>query len=284
MPQPRLAPGREWPKGEHVSETYDDDEVREILHRALTEEDDAGLTHAELADIAAEVGVSTADLEAAAASVRSEREERSEEDEARAVLAKKTSRRRRGFLRHALTWAVVSTGLFLLDSVVPGSSWWFFPAIGWGIAVALQGVGVFLRDEDADLDREIKRLRRKKIRLEREAAQRAKAAKRKKRKKGGDVLAVAEAAFEDAIDRGLALLLQKAAEKLQIATEGGALPDTELGRFIARKKGSKVRVGESPESPRGTRRAQARVDASTGEDHEVEADAPRRRRERTASE
>jgi hypothetical protein len=79
-------------------------------------------------------------------------------------------------------------------------------------------------------------------------------------------------------------LLQKAAEKLQIATEGGALPDTELGRFIARKKGSKIRVGEAADGTRGARHARARVDAP-GEDHEVEADAPRRRRrERTASE
>ena len=51
--------------------SYDDDEVREILRRAL--EEDEGLGHDELAAAAAEVGIEPERFERAARAVRSER-------------------------------------------------------------------------------------------------------------------------------------------------------------------------------------------------------------------
>lgn len=253
---------------------YDEEEVREILGRAIRVDDEIGLSHAELVEVAEEVGVRVEDLEAAAAEVRDERVDRSDEMEARQRLSKRKARKRRGWLRHLLSWGVVGTGLFLLDMIVPGSSWWFYPVIGWGMVVGLHGVSLFGGDDEEALEREIRRIRKKRERARKEA-ERAARRKRGKRKKGGDVLSAAEAAFEDAIDRGLALLLTKAAQKLEAAVGEGVPPDTEFGRFVAKKRGRRV----PPRVQRKGRAApHARVEAE-GEAEVVEEPARRGRRE-----
>ena len=49
----------------------------------------------------------------------------------------------KGFYTHLAVWLVVNLGLLLID-LAAGSGWWFFwPLVGWGVAVAIHAVVVF---------------------------------------------------------------------------------------------------------------------------------------------
>lgn len=245
-----------------VANQYTDNEIDAILQKALEAGDtDLGLTHEELADVAAQVGITTEQLEQAAEQVRTERAGADDLAAAKAEVAKRTRRRRRGWLQHFFTYGVVIAGLAALDFVTGGGmTWWFYPAVGWGMAVALQAVGVLMYDEDRDLERQLRRIRKRRERLEREAR------RKKHRAKHGGTL-------EEALERGVALLLTTAAEKLASKMAAGTPLDTDFGRFVAKKKGIPTRV----ESPQGQRPG-VRV-ASSEEVEVVESAARRRQRE-----
>ncbi len=214
---------------------YADDEISEILGRALSRDDEVKLSHAELAEIAAEVGISTAQLERAAAEVRSERARRSDLDEARRAVAVKKRRDRRRWLKQLFTFGVITGGLALLDAINPPMTWWFYPAIAWGMAIALRGSRLLFSDDDAELERQLRRIEKKRARARRAAERRA--GKRSQRK-----LTQAEVAFEAALERGVALLLSKVTEKIDAAAQRATPADSDFGRFVARKKGVPTRV------------------------------------------
>ena len=51
-----------------------------------------------------------------------------------------------GYYTHLLVYVVVNTGLFLINLFTKGDdgSWWFYwPLLGWGIAVAIHGAVTF---------------------------------------------------------------------------------------------------------------------------------------------
>lgn len=214
---------------------YADDEISEILGRALSKDDEVKLSHSELEEIAAEVGISRAQLERAAAEVRAERARRSDLEEAELAVAVQKRRRRRRWLRHLFAFGVVTSGLALLDAINPPMTWWFYPAIAWGMAVAMSGSRLLFADDDAELARQLRRIEKKRARARRAAERRA-----GRRRKPG--LSDAESAFEAAVERGIALLLTKVADKIEAATERAAPADTDFGRFVARKEGVAARV------------------------------------------
>ncbi|MEM9069901.1 MAG: 2TM domain-containing protein [Myxococcota bacterium] len=249
---------------------YSDDEVSEILGRALSKDDVIGLSHEELAEVAAEVGITTEELEKAAAEVRSERVRQSDRAEAEHAVTVHKRRQRRGWLRHFATYGVITAGLALLNLTTGGSAWWVYPAIGWGMAVALHGSRVLFSDDDAELQRQLRRIERR-----REKARKA-AQKKKKAKTSKGLLSDAETAFESALERGVALLLTKAAEKIEAATAPPVPADSDFGRFVAQKKGVPMRVGTDGEA----RGPQTRVDPLAPEEVEVELPTKGREAER----
>jgi hypothetical protein len=49
----------------------------------------------------------------------------------------------RAFYQHAIVFGLVNAGLFVVD-LLTGDGWWFYwPLLGWGIALAIQAVTVF---------------------------------------------------------------------------------------------------------------------------------------------
>lgn len=51
---------------------------------------------------------------------------------------------RMGFLTHALVYAVVNGGLFILNVVQGGKTLWsFWPLVGWGIGLAAHGLATW---------------------------------------------------------------------------------------------------------------------------------------------
>lgn len=250
---------------------YDDAEVEEILSRALDRGGNVdGLSHAELAEVAAEVGLSADELEHAARSVLASRAERRERDEASRVLAERKRRRRRGLAQHAATWGVIGAGLAALDyfTGTPGISWALFPIIGWGTAVGLHGVGLGFRDDEKELRTIARQIRKQRERAAREA-------ERQKREK--PKIRTAEAALEAALEKGISLLLTKVADKLEAAAAPRPAPrDTELNRFISQKKGAPVRVEPRTDAARKDA-PRTRIDAEAPESVEVPRAKPRGR-------
>ena len=49
----------------------------------------------------------------------------------------------RGFYGHAMIYALVIGGLFIVNHFTGGPWWAFWPALGWGIGLAFHALGVF---------------------------------------------------------------------------------------------------------------------------------------------
>ena len=49
-----------------------------------------------------------------------------------------------GFYTHALVYALVNAGLFVLNSVIGGYQWSVWPLAGWGLGLAIHGVVTFI--------------------------------------------------------------------------------------------------------------------------------------------
>ena len=59
-------------------------------------------------------------------------------------------RHKLGFFQHLAVYGVVITGLACLNLLTsPRSLWFLYPAIGWGIGVAIQGASVYFSEKEA---------------------------------------------------------------------------------------------------------------------------------------
>ena len=58
------------------------------------------------------------------------------------LRAQKVVQARRGLYGHAMVYAIVNTALFVLDQLTPGGPWFYWPLIGWGIALVINAVVV----------------------------------------------------------------------------------------------------------------------------------------------
>lgn len=47
------------------------------------------------------------------------------------------------FYMHATIYVAINMVLFLIDMVTPGGPWFYWPMIGWGIGLAMQGFFTF---------------------------------------------------------------------------------------------------------------------------------------------
>jgi hypothetical protein len=136
--------------------SYADDEVRDIIERALKGEPSAsGVSHEDLLSIGAGVGLSPAAIEAAAREVT---EARLTATASKRVL----SRRRRGVVAHGLAYAVVNALLFAVNFLTTPGEWWvLFPVFFWGLGLLLHaGFGLSKRVSERRLTREKRRLLR----------------------------------------------------------------------------------------------------------------------------
>ncbi len=77
-------------------------------------------------------------------------------------LARRRAKAKLGWYAHAGVYLVVNTFLFLLSTYGPGQRHWaIYPALGWGLGLALHGISVFalgtgsgLRERMIDKERE----------------------------------------------------------------------------------------------------------------------------------
>ena len=115
---------------ESPAKQYSKDQVDRIIRRALKLKKEDTITHQELVDTAKEFGIDPQTLEAAIA-------------EDQKVFQKERARRRRlerrkaRFRRHLASYIIVIGALLIINIMTPGPWWFQWPALGWGIALAL---------------------------------------------------------------------------------------------------------------------------------------------------
>ena len=133
--------------------SYGEDDVREIIDRALKEQPTAGVSHEDLLSIGAGVGLSPAAIESAAREVTDARLTKT-------ATERVAARRRRGVLAHALVYSVVNALLFAINFLTTPGQWWvLFPIFFWGLGLLLHaGVGLFAPISERRLSREKRRL------------------------------------------------------------------------------------------------------------------------------
>lgn len=132
---------------------YSDDEVRDIIERALKDQPASGVSHDDLLSIGEGAGLSRAAIENAAHDVAEARLTKT-------ATARIASRRRLGVAAHAFVYAVVNGFLFLINYLTTPGSWWvLFPVLAWGVGMLLHaGFGLFAPVDEWSLTREKRRL------------------------------------------------------------------------------------------------------------------------------
>jgi len=86
-------------------------------------------------------------------------------DQSIEARAERRVRRKIGFFIHALVFACVNGGLFVVNQVTGGGAWHMFPLFGWGLGLAIHGLVTFVSLQGDGvrqqmLQAEIERLRR----------------------------------------------------------------------------------------------------------------------------
>lgn len=225
---------------------YSDAEVEEILRRAIEKQqkDSSGMSHDDLVAAAREVGIEAADVEAAVAEVRRGGDDKAispvpVDDDAALYLQDRRGRRAK-FARHLATYVVVNAFLAGMNLMTGGGWWVLWVLLGWGIGVALHGLGTLLPDDPARREHRTRRLRR---RRDREALREREHQRRLEKKRSQKAR---EKEFEHAVQEGVGLLLSAAARKIEDAVERRREAE---GRPRARE-GARVAVDDSDDRVR----------------------------------
>jgi hypothetical protein len=191
--------------------TYTQEEVNEILRRALTREAarDSVLTHDDLVEIAVEAGIDRSSLDQAIADLAQQHvRELARKDEAAEVAAERQVQLKR-FLASLTSHAVLNAFLYLVATRLLGSSWWVWPLLGSGIVLALK-----LRHVLFPYDKLQSRRKRERRQQERERRAAVRADWRKRILGVAGPSPDASKAFETVVQKGVSVLLEVVERKL----------------------------------------------------------------------
>jgi hypothetical protein len=192
--------------------TYTQDEINEILKRALSQQSlrEQTLSHEDLVQVAAEVGIDRNALDAASAEIAKTQEAELAKRSEAAELATERRIQLRRLLASAIRLGVLNGALYFIDMHVSGGTWFQWPLLASGVLLALQVRHVVSPEQ---------RLARRRAREERErrrAARRAQveAVKQKLISATSDAPAAARE-FESAVQAGVTALVKVATKKLE---------------------------------------------------------------------
>lgn len=177
---------------EHMPErTYTDEQVREILRRAVERsEGPGGINREDLIAAAADVGIDTEAVHTAIVELEHEGELKEE-------LAKLGRDRRRSLASNFGSWAIISSGLLGIDWAT-GDGWWFFwPVGGWGVLLLLELKGLLLANPTRDQEEAARRIAHRERQRQREQAEQRRLHERERRKGLGGLEGVVERGVED---------------------------------------------------------------------------------------
>lgn len=192
---------------------YSDDEVEQILRRALQKqaEQEGKLGHEELMAVAREVGLDPSVVERTVGEVREQREQEKH-------IADWKARRKRRFAAHALNFLGVSLLLLAINLLTGGQLWFYWPVLFMAFTVAMHGVRLLTHDTPPqhvlDGQGHLSRKERRKLqaRAKREARRQARARHREARRSSSRRL---EDELEEAIEEGVHSLLRMVAKGIR---------------------------------------------------------------------
>ncbi len=185
---------------------FSDDDVREILQRAIDRSTSRGDStgQAELVEIAAELGVSQEDVSAAIADVSQARELTRE-------VARIQEQRRRSLASSVITWLLVC-GMLLFIDWMTGPDWWvMWPFAIWGFILVLVARRTYFPDRQRLEAKARAALEKRQKQEERE--------RRRQRQRGF------EHGLEEAFERSVTALVHAAARHVdRVAADSNAPP------------------------------------------------------------
>jgi 2TM domain len=195
---------------------FTQEEVNSILSRAVERQSptEGGLTYDELLDAARQAGISAETIDAAASEVDSSRRVAGEDELARAELAARTWRQRRGFVLHFTVFAMVMVLLGVINGQTwreNGVLWVLYPLLGWGIGLAAHFASVAYAHLFPD-PRAVNSVRHELRRREE---------KRRRRESRGALEASAKE-LGGAVERGMANLLMNVAGAIDASVAGAS--------------------------------------------------------------
>jgi hypothetical protein len=178
---------------------YTDDEVRAILSRAIDHQRAStpeGLSHDDLLAVARDAGISPEALEAAAAELTTTRTVAADELEIRKERAS-------DFRIHLFTYLPIMAFLAVVNWMTTSYPWVLWPALGWGLAVALHArFALFPTDVEIAKDADSR------------AARRRRAEEKARRKAARSDLKEGARELGHAVERGVAVLLSETAKRI----------------------------------------------------------------------
>ncbi len=193
--------------------SYTQEEVDAILHRALSRGGELRdrLSHGDLVATAKEIGIAPEALERAIAEEGEERALAREREEWRAS--------RRAWLRRAAGFYLFVNALCLMINLLAGGPLWFYWVAGpWGLVLLAAALGVTEGPSEAKLRRMRDRRERRRLRDERRARRSIKA---EQVRRGATV-------FEDVVEEGVGLLLDRLGERMRRLDGDRRGPDRRL--------------------------------------------------------
>ncbi len=221
---------------------YTDDEVTAILSRAIERQRSSspeGLSHDDLLAVARDAGISPEAIEAAAAELATRKETT---DDELAIRRERAS----DFRIHLFTYLPIMAFLAFVNFMTSAYPWVIWPALGWGLALALHArFAVFLTDVEIAQD------------AGHRAEKRRRAEEKARRRAAKSDLKEGARELGRAVERGLAVAMSETAKMIH----------EELGPE-RNERGKRVRV-EDDEARRD--------EAPEPEDDDVEEGQRRRR-------
>jgi len=135
------------------SRTYSDDEVREILRRAVEQSsvEGGGLTREELIEAARDAGIEASAVHDAIGVVERDREVQGE------ILALR-KKDRKTLASNVLSWAIIALGLLAMRFFGAGGWWFIWPMGAWAIFLLLRLKGVLLESPEKVRERAERRI------------------------------------------------------------------------------------------------------------------------------
>jgi hypothetical protein len=208
---------------------YTDDEVTAILSRAIERQrtnSPEGLSHDDLLAVARDAGISPEAIEAAAAELATRKETT---DDELAIRKERAS----DFRIHLFTYLPIMAFLAFVNFMTSAYPWVIWPALGWGLALALHArFAVFPTDVEIAHD------------AEHRAEKRRRAEEKARRRAAKSDLKEGARELGRAVERGLAVAMSETAK--MIHEELG--PEREKGGKRVRVEDARPRGDEEPES------------------------------------
>ena len=121
---------------EFSSRHYDNDEINQIIRRALKLKNEDTISHQDLIDTARDIGLDPQIVDTAI----EQEQQATKKEKIRKVWLK---RRRVGFYSHLWSYLIVNGALLLINNFTPGPWWFQWSVFGWGIGLASHFKAIF---------------------------------------------------------------------------------------------------------------------------------------------